>query len=315
MKPNTLCALALTGALLFSPLVQADDTDYTDVWWNPQQSGWGLNLAHQDGRIYATLHAYGTNGAPLWYVAYLDKQDDGSFTGATYSFTSTSTTAPLLPGQTSATMRGTLTFVPGSASEGVIRYNIDGQQGEQSVKRFSLLAQPFPASNPVYDINVNNWSHATFTINSNCSSAFDPGADAAAQISVTPSTDPTAPTARIDLKVSVNNPTPSAGLVFKDYNCSITGRLISDGQLSRIDDAKYSCVDATSQQPVWTQLPVKVTNIRVSASQLEGFWNSDIPNLNVATGAQTGNCNQKGYFVFSDIVFSEAISKRPYRLR
>jgi hypothetical protein len=43
--------------------------DHTDLWWNPQESGWGLNLVqHGSGPIFATWFVYGADGSPQWYV-------------------------------------------------------------------------------------------------------------------------------------------------------------------------------------------------------------------------------------------------------
>ncbi len=302
MKPNTIYSLALIGALLLPPLAHAGKTDYTDVWWNSQQSGWGMNLARQDNSIYATLHAYDSNGTPLWYVAYLDEQNDNSFAGNIYSFTSTQTNAPLSPSQAKPALQGTLAFVPFSASEGLIRYNINGQQGEQPVKRFSLLSQPFPTSNPITGTNDWEYSHVLFnshhSISGSCPQlfGFQPPADNIT-LKITPSTDPTAPFVQIALRVSVKILSFGRTLDTK-YRCTVTGHLTSDGRLSKIDDATYSCADEQNGQTMFT-LPTKVADIHLSSSQLDGHWDAEIPTLGAETGTQTGSCSQRASFVFS----------------
>jgi len=41
----------------------------TDIWWNPNESGWGFNvIQHGSGIIFATWFDYDTNGRPIWYV-------------------------------------------------------------------------------------------------------------------------------------------------------------------------------------------------------------------------------------------------------
>lgn len=43
--------------------------DYTDLWWNPAESGWGLNFVqHPSGQAFATWFVYGADGMPVWYV-------------------------------------------------------------------------------------------------------------------------------------------------------------------------------------------------------------------------------------------------------
>lgn len=44
-------------------------TDYTSLWWNPNESGWGVSLTQQFGTIFAALYTYDANRNPIWYVA------------------------------------------------------------------------------------------------------------------------------------------------------------------------------------------------------------------------------------------------------
>jgi len=43
--------------------------DYTDLWYIPTESGWGLNVIQQGNVMFATLFVYGTDNTPRWYVA------------------------------------------------------------------------------------------------------------------------------------------------------------------------------------------------------------------------------------------------------
>lgn len=42
--------------------------DYTDLWWNPNESGWGITLTQQYNIVFAAWFTYDTNGTPVWYV-------------------------------------------------------------------------------------------------------------------------------------------------------------------------------------------------------------------------------------------------------
>jgi hypothetical protein len=44
-------------------------TDMSDLWWNPDESGWGINISHQGDTIFATLFVYGADNRARWYVA------------------------------------------------------------------------------------------------------------------------------------------------------------------------------------------------------------------------------------------------------
>lgn len=47
----------------------AAHANYTDLWYNPQESGWGANVVQQLETAFVTLFVYGTDGEPTWYVA------------------------------------------------------------------------------------------------------------------------------------------------------------------------------------------------------------------------------------------------------
>jgi hypothetical protein len=41
----------------------------TDLWWTPEESGWGINMIqHGSGIIFATWFVYGADGKATWYV-------------------------------------------------------------------------------------------------------------------------------------------------------------------------------------------------------------------------------------------------------
>ena len=48
--------------------------DQSDLWWNPDESGWGIQYAHTGNAIFATMYVYGPTNQPTWYVATLEPQ-------------------------------------------------------------------------------------------------------------------------------------------------------------------------------------------------------------------------------------------------
>ena len=59
-------------------------TNYTDLWWNPNEAGWGINLAHQGDTIFAAWYTYGTDGTPLFLVVAANKTVPGTYSGDLY---------------------------------------------------------------------------------------------------------------------------------------------------------------------------------------------------------------------------------------
>ena len=64
-------AAAAFASLAFALPASATNfsTDYTDLWFNPSESGWGVNVIQQGNTLFATLFVYGTDQSPRWYVA------------------------------------------------------------------------------------------------------------------------------------------------------------------------------------------------------------------------------------------------------
>src|SRR5207253_375604 len=68
--------------------------DYTDMWYNPNESGWGLNvIQHPSQKIFGVWFTYRSTGRPTWYVL-----PDGVWTSSNvYSGTLSATVVTYLP--------------------------------------------------------------------------------------------------------------------------------------------------------------------------------------------------------------------------
>src|SRR5437868_8055230 len=58
--------LVAMAALLLPCLCHA--ANYSDHWWNPNESGWGVTIADHETQIFAVWYAYDTDGTPLWFT-------------------------------------------------------------------------------------------------------------------------------------------------------------------------------------------------------------------------------------------------------
>lgn len=63
----------------------AGASNYTDLWWNVAEAGWGVNFAHQGDVVFATWFTYDTAGKPWWLIAELRKAADGAYRGTVAS--------------------------------------------------------------------------------------------------------------------------------------------------------------------------------------------------------------------------------------
>lgn len=61
---------------------RAGATNYSDIWWNPAESGWGINIFHQDNILFSNWYTYNSTGRDQWYVVpRAERQTDGSYKG------------------------------------------------------------------------------------------------------------------------------------------------------------------------------------------------------------------------------------------
>jgi hypothetical protein len=120
-----LLRAALT-ILFLAVSLQAAATDYTDIWYLPSESGWGVNLVQADNVIFATFFIYGPANEPTWYTAIIYSDANGNFAGNLYSTVGTYFGAPWVPGNVVNTLVGTASFVPSSATQGTLTYSLTG---------------------------------------------------------------------------------------------------------------------------------------------------------------------------------------------
>ncbi len=65
------CTVAIDSAKSVTATFSASTpgaSNYTALWWNAAESGWGINLNHQGNIVFGTLFTYDAIGAPLWLV-------------------------------------------------------------------------------------------------------------------------------------------------------------------------------------------------------------------------------------------------------
>ena len=108
--------------------------NYQDLWWNPAEPGWGVNLAHQEDTLFATLFTYAANGQPLWLV-----MSDGVRSGATYSGTLYRTTGPAFNAvpwtPINLVVAGTMSFTFADGNAASLTYRVDGVSVTKQISR------------------------------------------------------------------------------------------------------------------------------------------------------------------------------------
>jgi|GEM_PF-3991113 len=117
--------------------------DFTDLWWNAGESGWGISLTHKNSNIFATWFTYAPNGDATWFVApactLLAATTTASCTSDLFSVSGgAALTAPWVAGRTTAKREGSFTLQFTDASRAVMTYTI----GTETTSRL-ITRQPF----------------------------------------------------------------------------------------------------------------------------------------------------------------------------
>lgn len=122
--------------------------NYSDIWWDPSEGGWGLSLADHGTQLSGVLYAYGPNGRATWYLipAGTFSQDKRFFSGDIYYTWGSPLTAPRNPNQASIFRYGsvTLDFMPPGLPPGTALFNItlSGINYTKTVQRFPFGNAP-----------------------------------------------------------------------------------------------------------------------------------------------------------------------------
>ena len=114
------------------------DFDVTDLWWNPVEDGWGMNLTqHPSGQVFAVWYTYAADSGPLWLVMSGGQWTTSrTFTGKLYRTSGPAyTQLPFNPNAVKTNEVGTITFNFTDASNGSFTWVVDGVQGTKAFTR------------------------------------------------------------------------------------------------------------------------------------------------------------------------------------
>jgi len=117
--------------------------NYTDLWWSPSESGWGLSLFHGPfNDVFGTWMVYGIDGKPTWYVLGSGKWTSAN-THTTYEAKVFRTSGPHF-GQLFESRKvgfepvGNATIEFRDAMTGVFRFDIEGVSGMKNITRMPV---------------------------------------------------------------------------------------------------------------------------------------------------------------------------------
>ncbi|HEY2968948.1 MAG TPA: hypothetical protein VGK75_11355 [Casimicrobiaceae bacterium] len=248
-----LLPAVLSLALLAVPLPAAA-TDYTDIWYLPSESGWGVNLIQAEDVIFVTFFIYGPNNQPTWYVAIIYRDGNGNFTGNLYSTVGPYFGGPWTPASYAPTLAGTASFYPSSAYQGTLIYSLAAGPTvtkiiqRQTLKTISLGGSYTGGQAGAYSGCSNNGSNSSYKDNFDVQVTHFDNGTATFQFAYT------------------------SGL-----SCTLSGTLTQYGQLYTIPSASYACSDGLDTTADMSQIKATAQGIegRFAAPSVGGGCRED----------------------------------------
>jgi hypothetical protein len=216
--------LAALAALLASLSAHATtfSSDTTDLWWNPSESGWGMNIIQQGGVQFITLFVYGANGEATWFVGpdteYVSATNGiAVFTGPLYQTTGPVFSGNFNPTAVNAKQVGNITLTLTTLVSGSVSYSVNGTVVVKNVQRQTW----------VIDNLAGNYLGAATGVYSGACSATGYQEEPAS------------------LAVTHNNTAITMTLATASRTCTYTGTYEQDGRMGS-DIGSFTCTNGTS---------------------------------------------------------------------
>jgi hypothetical protein len=236
-----VAAIGIALALFAAPARAA--TDYTDLWWNPAESGWGVNFIQADDFIFSTFFVYGPSGQPIWYTGQLTLDANGNWIGPLYMTSGSYFGSPWNPGQSGIRQVGSVSFVPATEASGSLSYAVDGVIVSKQVVRQTLKTIPVGGS----------YLGSVYTVVSGCINPAQNGTFSRfANIAVVQTA---AGSMSLDFAVQGGG------------SCTFSGNANQFGQIYQIPNAAYTCGNAGT---------LLVSGVKATAQGIEGQWQGPI---------------------------------------
>lgn len=228
---TTWLATAFAAVLVALPTT-AGAADYTDLWFDSAESGWGVNVVQSEKFMFLTFFIYGKDNKPTWYTAQLTANGQGAYTGGLYLTQGTYFALPWDASQFAISKVGTATFTPDprKAYLATLTYTLDNLvAAKASATVTKSIERQTLTTITIGGTYVGGQSGAY----SNCDTATSNGSYVDTY----------------DLQVTQQT-NGTATLVFSYGNnltCTMQGTLEQHGQLYRINSASYTCTQNNQQ--------------------------------------------------------------------
>jgi hypothetical protein len=258
-----MCRRIGLALLLLTAALRAEALEYTDIWYTPAESGWGVNLVQSNLTQFLTFFVYGPNSQPTWLIATTTDDGSGAYSGALYATTGTYYGSPWGGVQGGAV--GTVSFTPIDIYHATLAYTLTGGPSvTKTIQRQTLtpyvLSGNYSGSSAGKVTTCNNAAGNLAVVRTRYNLAVTQTADDSATLTFT-----------------------FVDSVYSGTVCTLSGPLTHLGRLYQMKDAQYSCTG-----PGFSAGPVTATidSLHPTGQGIEGRW----------TAVTTDGCTQSMRF-------------------
>ena len=127
----------------FSPPYDNWPSDFSDMWWNPAESGWGFNIAHNGDQLFGVWYGYREDGQPFWFVVPGGTwTTSSSFSANAYTTTGPSYTNPTFnTNNVVTTPVGTATLLWKSMDSATFSFTVNCVTKTREIERLKFIQQ------------------------------------------------------------------------------------------------------------------------------------------------------------------------------
>jgi len=265
-----LAAFACVALLTATAAARAASTagpDYSDLWWNAAESGWGAQITQQEDVVFMVLYVYDAERRPRFFVAS-DMRRAPAASGDTFEGTLYSTSGPAFsgsfdPARVTARAVGTARLRFDSPGGGALSYTVDGVAVEKAITR-----QAWRSPQLAGEYRGGLFGTATaMTCPLGLPTIAYPGSFRISQAGD-----------QVTIEMSFTPVFANSG------TCRMAGRLAQQGSLASITEGTYECEFVNGPVPVAGSF--ELTAIEWSESGLGGLYR----------GREGASCLHEGHF-------------------
>jgi len=200
-----------------------NSSEITDMWWNPAESGWGVNVILQNDVAFLTFFVYDTSQTPIWYTSAVQYQGANGagalvWTGNLYATRGPWFGGAFPPANVVVRQAGTATFTVSNLNQATLTYSVDGVPVTKALQRQTWTMENYSG----------NYAGGYSIRLTGCNPAYLNGVQEVAGI----------------VTVNQNGASISMSAASSIGSCSFSGTYAQTGKLGQAQGS-YSCSDGT----------------------------------------------------------------------